>query len=530
MPPSSSNFSKFIGQAAEYIPAEAKPNNVTSSKPTDGEPSSSERSKYGFLGQNDHTDDPPGEAASRGKKVIAASAVEAFLSAVFFHSVWWRRVSAPVLIVLIASLILISQLQLAFATRYQYEYDLEDLKDGGEGETYAYNLWLGATELWEGGAPLLAVIVVMWSGIFPYVKLLLMGFVDVMSWSSPTVQISPRWAVLSVLAKWSFLDIWVVALTILCIRIDIDKHQTMHSWVFTRDLYLKIWTQAVALPGCFFFAFALVCSQFLGHFVIQRARQCGAPKNSQASDPACIEKPLLHRVEDGQGSNVITVCSIVSFAGLYIGLLSPFLHLEYHLNIDIHQQFLIDEHVSAEIIETYNVFSAAGKCAMPNHIGAENLGISLLMLAFVAAAPLVRSACCILLWFVPLRDDFQRALAQTIELTSVVAAAEVFGVAALVMTWQLPMLFENMEEAAEYIYLELTPCIGMFILTPMGFLDTYVSGVIHAQYIEVLKIEQQKLNSEAPSPQNGENAEMENPLKGEVQDTSQTPPLDESPV
>ena len=147
MPPSSSNFSKFIGQAAEYIPAEAKPNNVTSSKPTDGEPSSSERSKYGFLGQNDHTDDPPGEAASRGKKVIAASAVEAFLSAVFFHSVWWRRVSAPVLIVLIASLILISQLQLAFATRYQYEYDLDDLKDGGEGETYAYNLWLGATEV-----------------------------------------------------------------------------------------------------------------------------------------------------------------------------------------------------------------------------------------------------------------------------------------------------------------------------------------------------------------------------------------------
>jgi len=58
-----------------------------------------------------------------------------------------RKACAPVLIVLIASLILISQLQLSFETKYEYDYDLSDIKDGGEGESYSFNLWKGAQEV-----------------------------------------------------------------------------------------------------------------------------------------------------------------------------------------------------------------------------------------------------------------------------------------------------------------------------------------------------------------------------------------------
>jgi len=58
-----------------------------------------------------------------------------------------RKACAPVLIVLIATLILISQLQLSFETKYEYDYDLSDIKDGGEGESYSFNLWKGAQEV-----------------------------------------------------------------------------------------------------------------------------------------------------------------------------------------------------------------------------------------------------------------------------------------------------------------------------------------------------------------------------------------------
>ena len=40
--------------------------------------------------------------------------------------------------ILVGSLVAISQCQLAFATQYDYSYDVHGLKDGADGETYSY--------------------------------------------------------------------------------------------------------------------------------------------------------------------------------------------------------------------------------------------------------------------------------------------------------------------------------------------------------------------------------------------------------
>lgn len=92
-------------------------------KPSDGAPS---KGKYQFVNNNED-----GAAAERTLEPVSRG----------------RRACAPVLIVLIASLILVSQLQLSFETKYEYDYDLSDIKDGGEGETYSFNLWKGAQEV-----------------------------------------------------------------------------------------------------------------------------------------------------------------------------------------------------------------------------------------------------------------------------------------------------------------------------------------------------------------------------------------------
>ena len=400
-----------------------------------------------------------------------------------------RKACTPISIALIASLIMISQLQLSFETRYEYEYDLHDLKDGGEGETYSFNLWKGAQELWDGGAPILALIVLAWSGIFPYIKLILIGLVDFRSWSSST-PVSPTWGVLSVLAKWSFLDMWVVAMTVLCVRIDIDQHQMLNSWGMSKKLFLRIWTQAVALPGCFYFATALIFSQFLGHFVIHRALHEAVSSAIGDADKTRLALPLTQRVKTGKALTTATaVMCVMTVVGLLAGLTLPFLHLEYHLNVDIQKKWIINEHIESHIIETYSVFRAIGVMAVPNHIGGENVGMSALVCSFVVLAPLVRSMCCCLLWFVPMREDIQRGVASVISWASVVAAADVFSVTALIMIWQLPKLFSNMEEAAEYMYLQLTPCMGLFVLTLFGFVDTLAAASTYTSLMDVLKAE-----------------------------------------
>jgi hypothetical protein len=60
-----------------------------------------------------------------------------------------------------------------------------------------------------------------------------------------------------------------VAITVLCVRIDISEKKTILDWkIFKEKLHLVIWTQAVALWGCLYFAAALVISQLLGFYYV----------------------------------------------------------------------------------------------------------------------------------------------------------------------------------------------------------------------------------------------------------------------
>ena len=59
----------------------------------------------------------------------------------------------------------------------------------------------------------------------------------------------PYWRLLPALAKWSFLSVWVVALTVLCIRVNVSKEQTLlNLFGFLQESFvLHLWTETVAL-------------------------------------------------------------------------------------------------------------------------------------------------------------------------------------------------------------------------------------------------------------------------------------------
>jgi len=257
----------------------------------------------------------------------------------------------------------------------------------------------------------------------------------------------------------------------------------MHTWVFSKKLKLKIWTQAVALRGCFYFAFSLIASQFLGHFVLHRAIYGEKYPKQSSEKPA---RSLMQLSAGGQGNAAVSLCSFLAMVGLLVGLFVPFLHLEYHLDVDVHQQFLIDEHIGADIIETYSIVNAIWTMGTPNHIRGENYGMTYLMLAFVAVAPLLRALCGVLLWFVPLKPNFQSKIAGVIDTLSVVAASDVFSATAFLMIWQLPKLFANMEEAAEYINLTLEARTGLYCFAFFGLMDTFVSNVISSRFMKIV--------------------------------------------
>jgi len=59
--------------------------------------------------------------------------------------------SARKITLVLALIILISQFQLAFCTKYEYTYEVEHIHEGGDGDTYAYNIWHGIVQLYEDG-------------------------------------------------------------------------------------------------------------------------------------------------------------------------------------------------------------------------------------------------------------------------------------------------------------------------------------------------------------------------------------------
>ena len=62
--------------------------------------------------------------------------------------------SARKITLFLALIILISQFQLAFCTKYEYTYEVEHIHEGGDGDTYAYNIWHGIVQLYDDGGGL----------------------------------------------------------------------------------------------------------------------------------------------------------------------------------------------------------------------------------------------------------------------------------------------------------------------------------------------------------------------------------------
>ncbi len=103
----------------------------------------------------------------------------------------------------------------------------------------------GAAELWQGGQVLLFVVVVVFSILFPLVKLgvalFLWYWVDA---ESPALAQTLHW--IERLGRWSMLDVFVVALTIVVIEVSLVGAVTVHPgiYTFTAAILLSIATVA----------------------------------------------------------------------------------------------------------------------------------------------------------------------------------------------------------------------------------------------------------------------------------------------
>ena len=159
-----------------------------------------------------------------------------------------------------------------------------------------YTLWTGATELWNQGAGFLAFLIVVWSGVLPYLKVL---FLSYHLWVSGYLGREPpphRWVVLGV-GRLAFFDAFCVLAAASFLRLSIDGDESTFSLTGGADdddasSSVSVFVQATALAGSYCYLASIAATQALGFAVDEYAkRSSGSALHAREEDRRHLRPP-----------------------------------------------------------------------------------------------------------------------------------------------------------------------------------------------------------------------------------------------
>eukprot|EP00584_Thalassiosira_punctigera_P024525 CAMPEP_0172548162 /NCGR_PEP_ID=MMETSP1067-20121228/17531_1 /TAXON_ID=265564 ORGANISM="Thalassiosira punctigera, Strain Tpunct2005C2" /NCGR_SAMPLE_ID=MMETSP1067 /ASSEMBLY_ACC=CAM_ASM_000444 /LENGTH=1499 /DNA_ID=CAMNT_0013335357 /DNA_START=220 /DNA_END=4719 /DNA_ORIENTATION=- len=136
---------------------------------------------------------------------------------------------------------------------------------------FEFSMAKSTIEMWNAGAKSLAILIVIFSGVWPYTKLLITLFI----WFAPPKWLSSKrrgsllhW--LDVLGKWSMVDVFVLLLTLASFRLSVGSPS--HLDFLPEDLY-SINMLVVPLWGLYANMLAQFVAQILSHVIIHYHRK-----------------------------------------------------------------------------------------------------------------------------------------------------------------------------------------------------------------------------------------------------------------
>jgi hypothetical protein len=157
-------------------------------------------------------------------------------------------ISSGFFLLAVIAFLLVGQLKYTFII----EYSVEVLNVTGS--SFHYNLWGSLSKLWDEELYFLYAFLLIWSGLWPFLKLLLLTILIVYPFSNDFKLRYLDW--IATLGVWSFADIWVVVM----ISIVLNAQKTINideSTSITAEL------QVTPLDGVIILFFGLFLSQLI---------------------------------------------------------------------------------------------------------------------------------------------------------------------------------------------------------------------------------------------------------------------------
>lgn len=326
---------------------------------------------------------------------------------------------------------------------------------------FEFSMAKSTLEMWQAGAKGLAIMIVMFSGVWPYSKLLVTLFI----WFAPPKWLSSKrrgkilhW--LDVLGKWSVVDVFVLLMTLASFNISVKSPD--HLDFLPEDLY-SINMMVVLMWGLYANMLAQLVAQLLSHIIIHYHRKTtkaaaksqaielnlAPPPNSQTmtseklrSHPfkldyeASTDSALVRRGVDwilfvalvALVVLVICGCSLPSFGIEIVGIVG--------LVVESGNQF-----EEAEMY--YSIFGLARMIMdQARYIGQASQLVGLgtlasLLVITVFIVPLAQSASLFVQWFSPMNNKQRRQNTVVNEVLSAWQYMEVYVLSIIIAAWQL---------------------------------------------------------------------------------------------
>ena len=173
---------------------------------------------------------------------------------------------------------------------------------------FEFSMARSTIDMWKSGGWELAILILLFSGIWPYAKLLMTLWL----WFSPpsNVSISRRGTILNWLdwlAKWSMTDIFVLVISIAAFRISIESPDTSY---LPNELY-AIEMMVIPRWGLYANMIAQLLSQVTSHVIIHYHRRIVAKGTEKLKhnylrnvvDPMSIEARAQPQSQDSEAPN-----------------------------------------------------------------------------------------------------------------------------------------------------------------------------------------------------------------------------------
>mmetsp|Transcript_24398 Transcript_24398/g.36198 ORF Transcript_24398/g.36198 Transcript_24398/m.36198 type:complete len:2877 (+) Transcript_24398:149-8779(+) len=337
---------------------------------------------------------------------------------------------------------------------------------------FEFSIAQSTLDIWRAGGKGLAILMIIFSGVWPYTKQLVTLFL----WFAPTrmVTISRRGSILlwlDSLAKWSMIDIFVLILSLVAFRISIQSPELR----FLPEDFYSVELMVVPMWGLYANMIAQLISQVSSHFIIHYHRrivhaasddyeqkisldrldaETDEESDSQGDRKTSPRKDLLrthnfarpHRgekdrvvVKTGTGLTLGAICVTLSLL-LTAGSIVPSFSVEIlglvGIIVESGQQFqqAINRHSIISIVrlimeEAYYLGS------IWHYIGLGSF--SFILVSTVVIVPITQALCIVGQWFSPMNQKQRWRLSVAIESLQAWQYVEVYLLAIIVAAWQL---------------------------------------------------------------------------------------------